>query len=211
MDRKKDARPILTVQSCVSEVLLQEIFLNWKYMKWITFWITDKNIKVYTIDSHIVIRSSKYDSFHYFNSCHFHYRVISSIVLISTKKKKKNGRRRCQKFCYRIRISFWIEMKWILFWTTDKDMCTLSSHIRYLNPRLKYHSFHYISIHVISTIDCELTMACSPVGVISSIDIALRPVTAKFRVPFPIQSKFCQVLLQPLWLFIQPRRSCSLS
>ena len=112
MDRKKDARPILTVQSCVSEVLLQEIFLNWKYMKWIIFWITDKNIKVYTIDSHIVIRSWKYDSFHYFNSCHFHYRVITSIVLIST--KKKNGRRRCQKFCCRIRISFWIEMKWII-------------------------------------------------------------------------------------------------
>lgn len=89
MDRKKDARPILTVQSSVSEVLLQEIFLNWKYMKWIIFWITNKNIKVYTIDSHIVIRSWKYDSFHYFNSCHFHYRVISSIVLISIKKKKK--------------------------------------------------------------------------------------------------------------------------
>ena len=114
MDRKKDARPILTVQSCVSEVLLQEIFLNWKYMKWIIFWITDKNIKVYTLDSHIVIRSLKYDSFHYFNSCHFHYRVITSIVLISTKKKKKNGRGRCQKLCYRIRISFWIEMKWVL-------------------------------------------------------------------------------------------------
>ena len=113
MDRKKDALPILTVQSCLSEVLLQEIFLNWKYMKWIIFWITDKNLKVYTIDSHIVIRCLKYDSFHYFNSCHFHYRVITSIVF-DIDKKKKNGRRRCQKFCYRIRISFWIEMKWII-------------------------------------------------------------------------------------------------
>ena len=29
----------------------------------------------------------KYDSFHYFNLCDFHYRVITSIVVISTKKK----------------------------------------------------------------------------------------------------------------------------
>ena len=104
-------------------------------------------------------------------------------------------------------LEYLSELKWNeSFWTTDKDMCTRSSHIRYLNPRLKYHSFHYISIHVISTIDCELTMACSPVGMISSMDIALRPVTAKVRVPFPVQPKFCQVLLQPLWLFIQLRR-----
>ena len=33
-------------------------------------------------------------------------------------------------------------------------------------------------------------MACSPVGVISSMDIALCPVTAKVRVPFPVQPDF---------------------
>ena len=155
MDRKKDAQPILIVQSCVSEVLLQEIFLNWKYMKWIIFWIIDKNIKVYTIDSHVVIRSSKYDSFHYFNSCHFHYRVITSIVLISTKKKNKknNGRTTyvsSSVLCVRSSVTgleYLSELKWNeSFWTADKDMCTRSSHIRYLNnPRLKYHSFHYFN------------------------------------------------------------------
>ena len=146
MDRKKDALPILTVQSCLSEVLLQEIFLNWKYMKWIIFWITDKNIKVYTIDSHIVIRSSKYDSFHYFNSCHFHYRVITSIVLISTKKrKKKTGAEGVRSSV--TGLEYLSELKWNeSFWTTDKDMCTRSSHVRYLNnPRLKYHSLHYFN------------------------------------------------------------------
>ena len=144
MDRKKDARPILTVQSCVSEVLLQEVFLNWKYMKWIIFWITDKNLKVYTIDSHIVIRSSKYDSFHYFNSCHFHYRVITSIVLISTKKKKTGAEGVRSSVTG---LEYLSELKWNeSFWTTDKDMCTRSSHVRYLNnPRLKYHSFHYFN------------------------------------------------------------------
>lgn len=111
MDRKKDARPILTVQSCVSEVLLQEILLNWKYMKWIIFWITDKNIKVYTIDSHIVIRSWKYDSLFQFMSFPLSCNYINCLDI---DKKKKNGRRRCQKFCCRIRISFWIEMKWII-------------------------------------------------------------------------------------------------
>ena len=115
------------------------------YMKWIIFWITDKNIKVYTIDSHIVIRCLKYDSFHYFNSCHFHYRVITSIVFDIDKKKKKTGAEGVRSSV--TGLEYLSELKWNeSFWTTDKDMCTRSSHVRYLNnPRLKYHSFHYFN------------------------------------------------------------------
>ena len=57
----------------------------------------------------------------------------------------------------------------------------------------------------------ELTMTCSPVGLISSMDRALRPAIAKVIVRFPIKPEFFQVLFQPLRLFILPQGSCSLS
>ena len=47
----------------------------------------------------------------------------------------------------------------------------------------------------------ELTMACSPVGLISSMDRALCPVVAKVRVLFPVKHEFFQVLLQRLRFF----------
>ena len=52
MDRKKDARPILTVQSCVRSSVTRSI----SELK-----IYEMN-HIYTIDSHIVIRSPKHDS-----------------------------------------------------------------------------------------------------------------------------------------------------
>ena len=142
MDRKKDARPILTVQSCVSEVLLQEILLNWKYMKWIIFWITDKNIKVYTIDSHIVIRSWKYDSLFQFMSFPLSCNYINCLDI---DKKKKTGAEGVRSSV--AGLEYLSELKWNeSFWTTDKDICTRSSHVRYPNnPRLKYHSLHYFN------------------------------------------------------------------
>ena len=50
-----------------------------------------------------------------------------------------------------------------------------------------------------------------PVGLISSMDRALRPVIAKVRVPFPVKPGFFQDLLSTASdLFIQLRGSCSL-
>ena len=54
-------------------------------------------------------------------------------------------------------------------------------------------------------------MTCSPVGLISSMDRALRPAIVKVMVRFPIKPEFFQVLFQPFRLFILPRGSCSLS
>ena len=42
----------------------------------------------------------------------------------------------------------------------------------------------------------ELTMACSPVGLISSMDRGLRLVIAKVRVQCPVKAEFCQVLFR---------------
>ena len=59
--------------------------------------------------------------------------------------------------------------------------------------------FH--SCHFDHWVYYELTMACSPVGLISSMDRALRPVVAKGRVLFPVKHEFFQVLLQQLRFF----------
>ena len=68
--------------------------------------------------------------------------------------------------------------------------------ISYFNSYDFHHRVYY-----------ELTMACSPVGLISSMDRALRLVNAKVRVPFPIKPEFFQVLFQPLWLLFLLQRS----
>ena len=52
--------------------------------------------------------------------------------------------------------------------------------------------FH--SCHFDHWVYYELSMACSPVGLISSIDRTLCPVVAKVRVIFPVKPEFFQVL-----------------
>ena len=53
-------------------------------------------------------------------------------------------------------------------------------------------SIHFNSCHFHHRIYHELTMACSPVGLISSVDRSLRPIIAKVRVPlgFPLKPEF---------------------
>ena len=48
-------------------------------------------------------------------------------------------------------------------------------------------------------------MACSPVGLISLMDRALRLGIVKVRGLFPAKAEFFQVLFQPLRLFIELR------
>ena len=71
--------------------------------------------------------------------------------------------------------------------------------------------FHFIFQFIRFPPSNELTIACSPVSLISSMDRALRLVNAKVRVRFPIKPEFFQVLFQPLWLLFLLLRSYSFS
>ena len=63
------------------------------------------------------------------------------------------------------------------------------------------HFICFHSCHFDHWVCYELTMACSPVGLISSMDRALCPVVAKVRVLFLVKNEFFLVLLQQLRFF----------
>ena len=104
---------------------------------------------------------------------------------------------KCIRVCSRSSLNFFLvffnpfDRLLILLWRS----CSLS----YLYWHFKISYFNSYDFH--HRVYYELTMACSPVGLISSMDGALRPAAiTRVRVWFPIKPKFFQVLFQPLWL-----------
>lgn len=69
-----------------------------------------------------------------------------------------------------------------------------------LNCGYRYESEHeHMIISYISEffcqVNCELMMACSPVGLLRSMDRVLHPVITKFRVGFLVKPEFSKSLL----------------
>ena len=91
-------------------------------------------------------------------------------------------------------------------WRTNKRKSEKKKIVIIIWNFSKYDSFsiHFNSCHFHHRIYHELTMACSPVGLISSVDRSLRPIIAKVRVPlgFPLKPEFFR--------FIFNRSGCSL-
>ena len=80
-------------------------------------------------------------------------------------------------------------------------------HIPYYLSYCRVHCTFFPTSFLEIAVYYELTMAWSPVDLISLRDRALRPFIAKVRVRFPVKPEFFQVLFQPLRLFIYQQGS----
>ena len=92
------------------------------------------------------------------------------------------------------------------------SLSVLDKRCPYLYPQFEKRvnsPFAFMSFH--HGVYYELTMAYSPVDLISLMDSALRPIIATVRFDSRSSLNFCQVFFQSLRLFIQLPRSFPLS
>ena len=80
-------------------------------------------------------------------------------------------------------------------------------HIPYYPSYCRVHCTFFPTSFLEIAVYYELTMAWSPVDLISLRDRALRPFIAKVRVRFPVKPEFFQVFFQLLRLFIYQQGS----